>query len=276
VKKRKLKRAKKVSRKEFLLTPEQENKLRGRHMELFCCAPKCLFSTGETEDKFFERNITTHGYGLCRKCKHKTDIVFFERPEEVAVKLSKLRYRPKRLLVIPKCEVCGCKRLKIVYTQWVVSNHRKSKHYYYHRECFDSMFINARAEEPDKLFKKQKYKMRYAGSHGNGCIIYLPFDPRKGVCEACGKSKAKGEIKMTSLHHWKYAYKAETVKKNPILVLENTTELCFACHQVADGLRGIMKMSPERALLVIKLLPKDLKATFAIISNEYLKMRKEE
>lgn len=128
----------------------------------------------------------------------------------------------------------------------------------------------------DELFKKTNYKMKYAGTNGKGCVVNLPFDPRKGICSGCGKSRHKfingePEIKLTALHHWKYAYAPETVKKNPILILDNTIEVCFACHQVADGLRGIMKMSPDRALAVMVKLPKDLSSKFAIICRLYLK-----
>lgn len=131
--------------------------------------------------------------------------------------------------------------------------------------------------ENEDLFKKKKYKMRYAGTHGDGCVVYLPFDPRKGVCSGCGKSihvmesDGKPQIKMTSLHHWKYAYKAETVRKNPILILDNTGEFCFACHQIADGLRNILKLSPERAVKVIMTMPKEMREKFEVIILLYQK-----
>ena len=130
--------------------------------------------------------------------------------------------------------------------------------------------------DDDKLFKRKHHRMRYAGAGGGGCVIDLPFDPRAGVCTACGKSihkiiNGEPEIKLTSMHHWKYAYAPETVRKNPILILDNTIEVCYACHQVADGLRGIMKMSPDRALAVMVHMPKDLKEKFKIICDLYLK-----
>lgn len=127
----------------------------------------------------------------------------------------------------------------------------------------------------NELFVSKPYHMKYAGSNGGGCIVTLPFDPRKGICMGCGKSKHKiingePEIKITALHHWKYAYSPETVKKNPILVLENTVEVCFACHKVADALREMLHMSPERTVSVMVNMPKDLSSKFAIISNMYL------
>lgn len=261
--------------KPFLLTPNLYNKLTGRGMELFCQSSHCIYSSGATTDKKWDNAIKPLGYGKCPRCKVKTDIMFFEHDEKKSLEMahnSKISYRAKAKLIVPKCSHCGCIMGKkdIHYTQWVVSKHRKSNHYFYHQECYDAMFMAESGE--DELFKKKKYKMRYAGNHGDGCVVYLPFDPRTGVCAGCGKSIAKKEIKLTSLHHWKYAYKAATVKQTPILILDNTSELCFACHQVADGLRSIMKMTdPERAVLVMRLLPKDLKDKFAIICTMYLK-----
>lgn len=122
----------------------------------------------------------------------------------------------------------------------------------------------------EKLFKRRQYRMRYAGAGGGGCTINLPFDPRNHECKACYKSIAKGEIKITAMHHFKYAYKPETVKANPILILDNTAELCFPCHQAGDGLMNILKQSPERVLKVTKLMPKDLLTKFATICKMYL------
>lgn len=105
-----------------------------------------------------------------------------------------------------------------------------------------------------KMAKKKGYRTRYAGSRGKGVVVVLPEDPRKGICEACGKSKHAGEIKVTALHHWWYAYKPATVKQNPYLVLENTSELCYGCHQVADAIRMLIYARPNRVANVGKLL----------------------
>jgi hypothetical protein len=258
----------------FTLTPTLYNKLIGRGMELVCSSAHCMYNTGSKShnDKKWEQSISPKGYGICPRCKRKTPIIFFEYDEKKALEMahnSKCQYRSKASLVVPKCSACSCLMNKehIVYTQEVVSKHRKSTHYYYHAECYDAMFVAEDGEIPNEPLKR-KYKMRYAGAHGKGCIIYLSFDPRKGICEACGKSKAKQEIKMTSLHHWRYAYAPETVKKTPMLILDNTVELCFACHQIADGLRNVMRLSPDRAMRVVRLMPKDLKAKFSIICQE--------
>jgi hypothetical protein len=104
------------------------------------------------------------------------------------------------------------------------------------------------------MMKQKKYKTKYAGSRGKGVTVTLPFDPRKGVCQACGKSKERGEIKYTVLHHWYYEFQPKTVKKNPILVLKNTSELCYYCHQLADAIRALLYAHPKRVAQVAELL----------------------
>lgn len=113
--------------------------------------------------------------------------------------------------------------------------------------------------------KTKKYRTRYAGSRGKGVYITLPFDPRKGVCQACGKSKAEGEIKVTFLHHWWYEFKPSTIKKNPILVLKNTSELCYYCHQLADAIRALLYAKPKRVVDVAILLQGDQRERFVTI-----------
>ena len=102
--------------------------------------------------------------------------------------------------------------------------------------------------------KIRKYRTKYAGSRGKGVTVTLPFDPRKGVCDGCGKSKARGEIKITALHHWWYEFAPKTVKANPILVLKNTSELCYYCHGLADAIRALIYAKPERVANVAELL----------------------
>jgi len=105
-----------------------------------------------------------------------------------------------------------------------------------------------------KKKKVKGYKIRYAGSRGKGVVVVLPFDPRKGKCAGCGKTKANGEIKSTALHHWWYAYQPKTVKQNPILALENTSEFCYYCHQLADAIRALLYARPIRVAWVAKCL----------------------
>lgn len=70
-------------------------------------------------------------------------------------------------------------------------------------------------------------------------MVPYPENPREGICDACGRSVHKGEIKTTHLHHWFYAYRHSTVRKDPTLALENLSELCYRCHKVADSLRTL-------------------------------------
>lgn len=61
--------------------------------------------------------------------------------------------------------------------------------------------------------------------------IQLKQNPRKGICECCGR---KGK---TDLHHWTYEFETKEVKKHKELALKNVNELCFFCHRVANSMR---------------------------------------
>jgi predicted metal-dependent hydrolase len=72
---------------------------------------------------------------------------------------------------------------------------------------------------------------------GKQIFFNISHNIRKGICECCGDKESR-----TNLHHWKYKYKVKEVRKNPLLALENTTELCFPkCHDVANALNLIKK-----------------------------------
>lgn len=71
-------------------------------------------------------------------------------------------------------------------------------------------------KEKVKKLKPIGYKIRYETAHGGGIVVTLPYNPRKGKCDACKKSVANGEIRVTALHHWFYAYQPKTVQENPI------------------------------------------------------------
>ena len=119
--------------------------------------------------------------------------------------------------------------------------------------------------------------MRYASSHGGGCAVTLPFDPRKGVCEACGKSKEREEVKNTALHHWSYSYTSQTVKANPLLALDNTNELCYYCHtQLADPIRALLHANPERVVNVARLLKGEQLDKFIKVLSAVIQMLKTE
>lgn len=54
-----------------------------------------------------------------------------------------------------------------------------------------------------------------------GRLHLLKENPRTGICSKCFRSKARGEIKLTAMHHTSY---------DPNDVLANTVELCVRCH----------------------------------------------
>jgi len=108
--------------------------------------------------------------------------------------------------------------------------------------------------------------------------LYYPVQIRKGCCEACGRCKSKGEIKVTQRHHTKYAYETKTVLKNPALALENSLELCFGCHPIADGFRDLLLANPRGALRsinrivqVARLLPPEQQKHFTKLCRIWLK-----
>lgn len=122
----------------FLLTPTLEHILSGRGMKLICSAPHCLYETGEHfDDPYFERKITTQGYGKCSRCGGKTLIQFFKHIDNVNVEKQ---FRSRKDMIVPVCESCG-NLTKIVYTQYVISKHRKSRHCYFHNDCYEGMHI---------------------------------------------------------------------------------------------------------------------------------------
>lgn len=124
--------------------------------------------------------------------------------------------------------------------------------------------------------KSKGYKIRYATAHGGGIVVTLPFDPRKHKCDACGKSVERGEIKTTALHHWWYAFQPQTVKETPMLAIENTSELCFGCHQVADAIRALLYANPTRVAQVAELLRGEPRERFIRVIEEVSRRLKEQ
>lgn len=74
----------------------------------------------------------------------------------------------------------------------------------------------------------------------HGTKVKLPFNPRKGTCECCGR---RGQ---TNRHHWRYAYTRKQILKQNMLVLNFTSELCFnPCHELGNSIRKILSESPN-------------------------------
>jgi len=74
--------------------------------------------------------------------------------------------------------------------------------------------------------KKQSVKYRRAT-----VLVETNYKIRNKKCSVCGR---KG---VTQLHHWKYKYTTKQVKENHILALEETQELCFFCHRIANAMK---------------------------------------
>jgi hypothetical protein len=80
--------------------------------------------------------------------------------------------------------------------------------------------------------------------------VDVPYQIRTGICTCCGK---KG---WTARHHWKYEFSVKEVRKNPLLALKNTTELCYpTCHDVANAMNLIKKTDVK---IILKLLELNL------------------
>lgn len=79
--------------------------------------------------------------------------------------------------------------------------------------------------QKEKETIKKKYSLKYRNK-----TFYFTEPLRTGICECCGKAS------KTQSHHWLYKYKTKEVVKNKELAKENTTELCYYCHKLANCL----------------------------------------
>lgn len=124
---------------EFTYTPHIESILRGRGMfkdgSLRCCATHCIF---EVEGKM-GREIVVMGEAKCPQCKapvtYPDDLEFQESSQ-------------KSILKCPACKT-QISFEKIKWTQGVVAKHHRSKHQYFHSECYNAQYIDVQ-DEPDE------------------------------------------------------------------------------------------------------------------------------
>ncbi len=93
---------------------------------------------------------------------------------------------------------------------------------------------------------------------------------KKNTCMACGKSVAKGQITRTNIHHYRYKYSTKKVLKNPALALEDTLELDFPCHKIADALRTLNETRFEDIIKVLKAHPEDIQNKILGIRGYFL------
>jgi hypothetical protein len=110
--------------------------------------------------------------------------------------------------------------------------------------------------------------------------IYYPTPIRKGKCVCCSRTIASLEIKTTQMHHTVYKYERDTVRKNPVLALDYTLELCFGCHPIADGFRELLLSNPrgglrnlDRIIKVGALLPQEQQDHFTALCKRWLSLR---
>jgi len=129
---------------------------------------------------------------------------------------------------------------------------------------------------------KIKGLSKFPVGYGKKLVVQVPYpeSPREGKCDCCGRSRADKEIKRTALHHWKYAYHHNTIKKKPLLVLKNVNEFCFSCHNIADALRSLFeKNRGTKDWYLVKtalLMPEDMKERLDKFCNSYMIARKPE
>lgn len=127
---------------EFPLSPHVKSILCGKGMckagRLLCSATNCLNHPKDSSDPNFGRDIHIKGYVICPRCGVKTDYSEAEWDD-----------RGRQLRI--KCRVCQ-KNLsirKMVWTQIVISKHRRHNHEYFHKECWEAMFIDLDYEDDD-------------------------------------------------------------------------------------------------------------------------------
>lgn len=111
----------------------------------------------------------------------------------------------------------------------------------------------------------------------NRIMVPYPENPREGICDSCRRSVHRNDIKTTNLHHWKYSHRIRTIKKDPLLVLENLSELCYSCHRNGDSLRVLLTPTKERLTSVVAvalLMPPDMKGKMDYFARSWIAARK--
>jgi DNA-directed RNA polymerase subunit RPC12/RpoP len=135
-----VKNQQRLSKMNFIYTPHIESILRGRGLfkdgSLRCCATHCIFEVG---GKGFGREIVVMGTVKCPDCG--SSVIY---PDD-------LEFQEAIQKAVLKCPVCKSQiSLKIVkWTQNVISKHHRSKHLYFHKECFDLMYRDVKGDEED-------------------------------------------------------------------------------------------------------------------------------
>ena len=112
--------------------------------------------------------------------------------------------RPGMQSEIRKCAICQSTKTSLTYHKG-----RSYPQWLHKPEGLICMICYNRIYSVPRIiiFRKKRY--------------LLKKNPRTGICSRCFRSKARGEIKRTQMHHTSY---------DPTDVLANTMELCVRCH----------------------------------------------
>jgi hypothetical protein len=130
---------------EFVINPHVKSILIGRNMgkedRLLCAATTCIFVPEGSPDPNFGRDIEVQGHAECPRCKYTTS---WQEGKE---------WIDSNRRTIMRCKVCKkiIPKKNIVWTQKVISKHRKTKHTYYHKQCWDAMFCDCSEEDEQQV-----------------------------------------------------------------------------------------------------------------------------
>ncbi|MFA5307474.1 MAG: hypothetical protein WC365_08555 [Candidatus Babeliales bacterium] len=111
--------------------------------------------------------------------------------------------------------------------------------------------------------RKTFYTLNYHGTR-----LKLPYPPRTGVCEVCGKHS------KTNRHHFWYAFTRKQVMEKPDLGMLYTAEMCgfWPCHEMGNSIRKLIELDPE-----IKITSKNsiIKTIFAMQEKAIAQCKKD-
>jgi DNA-directed RNA polymerase subunit RPC12/RpoP len=149
---------------EFVITPHTKNIIIGRGLgkdDIMVCAAKiCLQREKEIGDMLAKqeekqmnpvlidsdwgKEIEVTGFVICPRCNYK--VLYPDHVGEYDVNHEERAYLlcPACKLKIPMKEKSG--KYTVTWTTEVVSKHRRHKHSYYHKPCWENMFIGGEEE----------------------------------------------------------------------------------------------------------------------------------
>jgi len=129
-----------MTKMEFPLSPHVKAILCGRGMcdngRLLCSASNCLYHLKDSPDPKYGRDIEVKGYIICPRCGARTN-------------WNEKEWNDREQRAIIKCMACNksVPTNKVIWTQKVISKHRSRSHQYFHKECWEAMFIDVNGDE---------------------------------------------------------------------------------------------------------------------------------